>query len=88
MRELLVLPVFLAVFGSIVPDLVALSEDTGAKAAEFADDMNSAIDCATRAIPISVCSPDLMDSDFSPEMEKFGEVRAEIQRLANRSMQE
>lgn len=61
-----------------VPELVAVAQSAEEKAVLFADDMNSAIDCATRGVELSVCSPGLYDHDFSPELNRTVELNQEM----------
>jgi len=67
----------LMVFG-IVPDLLDIAQSSQEKAVVFADDMNNAIDCATRGIPIEVCSPQLMSHNFDTEINQTIEINREI----------
>ena len=78
MRELIILPVIgLALLG-FVPELVAIASSSQDKAIDFADDMNAAIDCATRGIPLEICSPGLMSHDFQPEFESVSDINRRL----------
>ncbi len=68
MKEILIYPVVAIMILGFVPQLLTVAESSQAKAISFADDMNNAIDCATRGIALEICSPDLMNHDFTPEL--------------------
>jgi hypothetical protein len=68
MKEIIAIPVVAIMILGFVPQLLSVAESSQAKAISFADDMNNAIDCATRGVALEVCSPNLMDHDFSPEL--------------------
>jgi hypothetical protein len=70
MKYLMVAPFVGLMMLGILPQLMTLAEDTQDKAVRFADDMNGAMDCATRALPLEMCSPGLTSYDFSPEIER------------------
>jgi hypothetical protein len=70
MKYLLIAPVVGMMMLGFIPELLSVAEDTQTKAIDYADDMNSAIDCATRALPLELCSPDLSSYDFTPEINR------------------
>jgi len=78
MKELLIAPVVILMILSFTPRLLNIAESSQEKAVNFADDMNAAIDCATRGIPLEVCSPDLMEHNFDTEINKTIELNSEI----------
>ena len=78
MKELLIAPVVILMILSFTPRLLDIAESSQDKAVDFADDMNAAIDCATRGIPIEICSPDLMSYNFDSEIEKTTKISSEI----------
>lgn len=55
-----------------------IAESSANKALEFSEDMNNAIDCAIRAVPIEECSPNLMDYDFKPNVEEYQRLTQNI----------
>ena len=70
MKEILILPaVGLIILGFFMP-LVEVAESTSEKALSFAVDMDSAMECAVAGVPISRCSPDLLNTSFEPELNK------------------
>jgi hypothetical protein len=82
------LPMCMLLIIGVATELENVAKDTSAKAIEFSTDMSNAMDCATRAIPISVCSPELMNQDFTPEKERFIEVLEEIEEVTAESEEE
>lgn len=78
MRELIVYPIFGLLLLGIGMQLVDIAESTGAKAVDFADDMNRAIDCAVMGIELEKCSPNLMSHDFKEEVNRTIETGNEI----------
>ena len=70
MKELLIYPAFAIFFLGFAMQMVDIAESTSAKTISFADDMNNAMDCATKGIDLTVCSPNLMNHDFKPEINK------------------
>lgn len=78
MKELLVLPVFGMIFLGIGLQLVDIAESTGAKAVDYAEDMNMAMDCAVRGVELEKCSPDLLEHDFEPEINRTLDASKDI----------
>jgi hypothetical protein len=78
MKELIIYPAFAILFLGFAMQMVDIAESSSQKTIDFADDMNNAIDCATKGIDLSVCSPDLMNHDFSPEINKTINANKEI----------
>jgi hypothetical protein len=70
MKYLLIAPVVGMMMLGFLPELLSIAEDTQDKTIAFADDMNSAIDCATRALPLELCSPGLSTYDWTPEINR------------------
>ena len=68
-RELLVLPIIALIILSFTTQLAAVAESTSEKTFAFAQEMDNAMDCAVRGIPISICSPSLMDYNFTPDVQ-------------------
>lgn len=80
------LPIFMALIVGSATHLESVAEDTSAKALAFTDDMNDAMDCATRGIPISACSPNLTNHDFSEEQEEFLAILDEMKETFNNTI--
>jgi len=78
MKALIILPFVGLLLFPFVTELLTVAHSSQEKAVNFADDMNAAIDCATRGIPIAECSPDLMSYDFTPEMDETIEISNDI----------
>jgi hypothetical protein len=76
---LITLPIFMLIIIGFATQLEGIANDTAGKAIEFSTDMSNAMDCATRAIPIEQCSPNLFDHDFTPEQEAFQMTLEEMQ---------
>ena len=64
-----------------VPQLLTVAQSSQEKALMFTDDMNNAIDCATRGIDLQICSPNLYNHDFSPEINQTIEINQEIREM-------
>lgn len=79
MDNIIVVPVVGVMMLGFMASLVEIAESTQDKAVAFADDMNKAMDCATRGIPIEICSPNLMSQDFQPEIDRLIEATKEIE---------
>lgn len=73
-KALLTIPIIMTLIVGFASQLEDIAKDSSEKAIEFSDDMNNAMECATKGIPISVCSPDLMNYDFSAQTEEFQAV--------------
>ncbi|MBD3209378.1 hypothetical protein GF367_03080 [Candidatus Woesearchaeota archaeon] len=69
--NLITIPIFITIILGFATQLETIAEDTSDKAIDFSQDMSNAMDCATKGIPITECSPNLMDHDFAPEQEAF-----------------
>lgn len=67
-KILLFLPLFGLMILSLGSELSDIAQTSSEKSVSFANDMNGAMDCAFRGIPIEECSPTLMDHDFEPEI--------------------
>lgn len=76
---LIALPIILTVVIGFASQLEDLAMDSSEKALEFADDMNKAMECATKGIPITLCSPNVTSYDFSPETEEFSVILEDMQ---------
>lgn len=87
-KALLILPIFLTTIIGIATQLENIAQDTGAKAIAFSDDMNNAMDCAARGIPIRECSPRLMEYDFSADLQEFQGTLYDIQEELSQAEQE
>ena len=78
MKSLIILPFIMVIVLGFAMELSSIAEDASAKTLKFADDMNRAIPCAAKGIPVEVCSPDLVATDFSPELERYLETLEKI----------
>jgi hypothetical protein len=79
MDSMITIPVVGVMMLGFMASLVEIAESTEDKAIAFADDMNNAMDCATRGIPIEVCSPNIMNHDFDVESDRLLEAVKEIE---------
>jgi hypothetical protein len=70
MKELIMVPLIATIILSFVAQLEPIAKESSDKAIEYAQDMNNAMECATKGIPISKCSPNLMDTSFTKELEE------------------
>ncbi len=71
LRELMVVPLIGLVILGFTVDLAHIAQSTSAKALNYADQMNSAVDCAFQGRAISQCSPDLLSTSFEPDAQAF-----------------
>jgi len=70
MKWLITLPIFFVLIFGFALELIDIAETTSSKVIYFADEMNNAMECATKGIHISECSPELLQIDFSPEINR------------------
>jgi len=78
MNAFYIMPIVGLMILGFLPQLVTIAESSSDKAIEFADDMNSAIDCATTARPLEECSPELYEHDFTEEIDETLKLTEEI----------
>ncbi len=71
MKALLLAPIALLVIMGFMTQLSDIAMSTSEKALNFADDMDNAMGCASRGIPVEECSPNLNKNDFTPEKNEF-----------------
>lgn len=71
MKALLLAPIAIIIVLGFMTQLSDIAMSTSNKALNFADDMNNAMDCASRGIPVQECSPNLNKQDFTPEKKEF-----------------
>jgi len=92
MKELLIYPIFAVVFLGFAMQLIDIAESTTTKTIDYAEDMSRAVDCAVRGIDLSVCSPNLMDHDFEPEINRTiktnKEIISKMQEILNKEIQD
>ncbi len=81
MKELILIPVIGIMILSFVPELLTIAESSQLKAVNLADDMNNAIDCATRGVALEECSPNLMSYNFTPELDRTVGLNKEVLEL-------
>ncbi|MCA9477940.1 MAG: hypothetical protein KC535_02220 [Nanoarchaeota archaeon] len=85
MKELLVIPIIAITLLSIATQLVDTAEQSGQKAVAYAQEMNSAVDCAFLGKPLSECSPELLNTDFKEDLndaqKQIADVQEELQAL-------
>ncbi len=88
-KELLTIPIVLAIVVGFGTQLETTANDVSAKTLAFTDDMNLAIPCATHGIPISECSPELLNYDFSEEREEFTTILEDMkEQLGNLTIED
>ena len=81
MKALLVAPAVLAIVLGLAIQLEEVARSSSEKALDFADDMNSAMDCARLGRPIRECSPGLYEMDFDDEIEQTMDILQEFEDL-------
>jgi hypothetical protein len=55
-----------------------IAESAANKSLVFAEDINNAVDCAVRAVPIEECSPRLMDETFQPNNGNYTRITQNV----------
>ena len=71
MRFLIILPVAITIVLAFVVQLSDIAISTSDKALNYANEMDSAVDCAFRGIPVEECSPNLNSQNFEPEVNEI-----------------
>lgn len=71
MKALIIVPIAITVVLAFLVQLGDIAISTSDKALNYADQMDSAVDCAFRGIPVQKCSPDLTSVDFEPELKEI-----------------
>lgn len=74
MEKILILPAIGLIVLSLAVQLEGIAKDSSEKMVNYAKDMENAMDCALLGMPISECSPNLMETDFSGEINRTKEV--------------
>lgn len=74
MNDLIYAPVVAAILLGLAADFQDLGEDTTEKTARYAQDAVNALDCAYQARPLTECSPDLFNTEFTEEIERTNEL--------------
>ena len=85
---LLMVPLIAGVITSLASELVAQAEDVSNKTIDYTQQMNDALDCAFKGIPIRVCSPDLANVDFDEDIKDFNNALEKVQKEMNMTLQE
>ncbi|MFP4111564.1 MAG: hypothetical protein ACLFPQ_05410 [Candidatus Woesearchaeota archaeon] len=80
-KEIITIPIVMSLVLGLAMQLIEIAESTSEKVVRYAEDMNSAIDCAFRGIDISYCAPNLAGTDFKGELNETKEIIDEINRL-------
>jgi protein associated with RNAse G/E len=87
-RELLIYPAFTIMLLTFSLQLVDSAESVSLKTAEFALDMQNAVDCAVKGIDIYECSPNLKGYDFNEDINKAIKQNQEIKSNLNSILNE
>jgi hypothetical protein len=58
--------------------LLSIARRTSYKVVTYSADMSNAVDCVFQGINISVCSPNLLNTTFTPEMQEFDKETKDI----------
>lgn len=83
MKDLLFAPIALSIILGLMIQLVDVAESVSDKTIKYAKDMENALDCAFAGVNIGVCSPDLVKTDFTPELLQTQEFLGVMQDTAN-----
>jgi hypothetical protein len=85
MKELLMIPIIATIILGFVAQLEPIAQESSDKAVEYAQDMNNAMECAAKGIPISKCSPNLMDTSFKEELDNTQKILTNMTLELNRT---
>jgi len=72
-------PIIVALLLGTLTQLEDLGEEASQKTIDYAEQAVNAIDCAYQARPLTECSPDLFNADFTAEIEETNRLLEEIQ---------
>ena len=72
-------PLAAALILGLAADLEVLGSDVADKTVSWADDAVAAIDCAYEARPLTECSPDLFNHDYTAEIARTNQLIQEMQ---------
>ncbi len=76
---LIVIPVFIVLILGVATQMEDIAKETSDKAIAFSDDMNDAMDCAVRGVPVSQCSPQLFEYEFSADLDTFKQTVLDLE---------
>ncbi|HDP73992.1 MAG TPA: hypothetical protein ENN46_03510 [Candidatus Woesearchaeota archaeon] len=62
------------VIASLMLSLAEITDEIAGKTESFASDINSAMDCAVRGIPVAVCAPKLANTDFKSDLSEYSQL--------------
>jgi hypothetical protein len=77
-KYILIMASFAIFMLSFTIALGKIAESAANKALVFSEDMNNAVDCAVRAIPIEQCSPNLIGYNFTPNYGEFERITQNV----------
>lgn len=78
MKGLILAPIAFIILIGFMTQLADVAMSTSNKVLNYANDMDSAIDCAFRGIDVETCSPDLYATSFEPETKEVIDLNKEI----------
>ena len=78
MNQLLVGPLLVLFLSGFTLELSNIAEHTSQKVLDFSQQMDGALDCALAGVDIRVCSPQLLRTDFKPDLQTLEEVNANL----------
>ena len=85
-RAFLILPIFGIMFLAFASEMADIAQSTSDKTLDFAGDMENAVDCAVRGLPLEQCSPGIMGYDFTQDMnETMNKTQNFVQRVLERA---
>lgn len=80
------IPLAAGVITGLASDLVTQAEDVSNKTLEYTQQMNDALDCAFKGVELSVCSPDLVTTDFDEDVDEFEKTLEEVKKQTNSTL--
>lgn len=78
MKEIVFIPVAVLIVTGFVTQLADTARSTSDKALDYADKMDSAVDCAFRGVRVEECSPTLTDTNFKKDTEKLENLTSNL----------
>jgi cell shape-determining protein MreC len=80
-NELITIPIVMSIVLALGMQLVEIAESTSEKVINYADSMNSAVDCAFLGIDIKECAPELDSYSFKEDLQKTRDIIEELKAL-------
>ena len=84
-KELITVPLVMSLLLGVTMELIEVAESSSEKVIDYANEMDSAIDCAFQGVDIGYCAPRLADGsmkeDFKDDLERTKELIDQLKEL-------